>query len=90
MSLSPGRTGSWKTMELSVITASGRSKRSFMSKWICRGRACVVRPGAQWWGRNHVESMVGGATGPPVSSAATLSSQNKGLAFSTDEQAVQT
>src|SRR5207248_6737617 len=87
---SPGRTGSKNVSELSLITASGRSNRSFMSKCTCSGRACSVRPGAQWWGRNHVESIVGGAMGPPVSSPATLSSQNRGLPFSTEEHAVQT
>ena len=49
-----------------------------------------MRPGAQWWGRNHTETMVGGAIGPPVTSSATSSSQNRGLPFSTDEHVVHT
>ena len=40
-------------------------------------------------GRNHTESIVGGAIGPPVISSATSSSQNSGLPFSTDAQLVQ-
>ena len=47
-----------------------------------------MRPGAQWWGRNHVDNIDGGAMGPPVSSSATASSQNSGLPFSTDDTAV--
>ena len=50
----------------------------------------VVRPGAQWWGRNHTETMVGGAIGPPVTASATSSSQKMGLPFSTDEHVVHT
>ena len=69
---------------LSLITASGRSKRSFRSKCTWSGSFCSVWPGAQWCGRNHVEIIDGGAIGPPVSSAATSSSQNSGLPFSTD------
>ncbi len=87
---SPGRTGSWNTIVLSVITASGRPNVSFRSKWTCSGSASSVRPGAQLCGRNHTESIVGGAIGPPVISAATSSSQNSGLPFSTDAQVVQT
>ena len=49
-STSPGRTGSWKTIVLSVMTASGSPKRSFRSKCTCSGSACCVRPGAQWCG----------------------------------------
>ena len=49
-----------------------------------------MRSGAQWWGRNHTDTMVGGAIGPPVTSSATSSSQKSGLPFSTDEQVVQT
>ena len=49
-----------------------------------RQRRLASRPGAQWCGRNHTDSIVGGAIGPPVSSAATSSSQNSGLPFSTD------
>ena len=86
---SPGRTGSWKMIVLSVITASGSSRRSFRSKWTWSGSATFVRPGAQWCGRNQTESIVGGAIGPSVSSAATSSSQNSGLPFSTDAQVVQ-
>ena len=71
---------------LSVITASGRSKRSFRSKCTWSGSAGSVRPGAQWCGRNQTESIVGGAIGPPVSAAATSSSQKSGLPFSTDAQ----
>ena len=76
-------------MVLSVMTASGSSKRALRSKWTCSGSASSVRPGAQWCGRNHTESIVGGAIGPPVSSSATSSSQNSGLPFSTDAQVVQ-
>ena len=89
-SRSPGRTGSWKTMVLSLMTASGRPRPSLRSKWTCRGSPWVVRPGAQWWGRNHTETMVGGAIGPPVTASATCSSQKSGLPFSTDEHVVQT
>ena len=46
-STSPGRTGSWKTMVLSDITASGRPSFSFRSKWIWRGRWGASRSGAQ-------------------------------------------
>ena len=53
------------------------------------GQCAFVRPGAQWWGRNHTESIVGGAIGPPVSSAAASSSQNSGLPFSTEAHDVQ-
>ena len=60
------------------------------SKWTCSGELGLVRPGAQWWGRNHTESIVGGAIGPPVISAAAVSSQNSGLPFSTEAQEVQT
>ena len=63
-STSPMRTGAWNSMVLSVMTASGRPKRSFRSKCTCSGSACSVRPGAQWCGRNQTETMVGGATGP--------------------------
>ena len=76
-------------MVLSVITASGRPSRSLRSKWTCSGSRASVRPGAQWWGRNHSDSVEGGAIGPPVSSSATASSQNSGLPFSTDAQVVQ-
>ncbi len=89
-SRSPGRTGSWNTMVLSLMTASGNPRPSLRSKWTCRGRAWAVRPGAQWWGRNHTETMVGGAMGPPVTSSATCSSQNRGLPFSTEAQVVHT
>ena len=87
---SPGRTGSWNTIVLSVITASGSPRRSFRSKWTFNGRRCSLRPGAQWWGRNHTEIMVGGAMGPSVTSSATASSQYNGLAFSTEAHIVQT
>ena len=86
---SPTRTGSWNTNVLSVITASGSSKRSFKSKCTCSGTCGSVRPGRQWCGRNHTDTIVGGAIGPPVISAATSSSQNSGLPFSTDAQDVQ-
>ncbi len=89
MRTSPGRTGSWKTIVLSVITASGRPKRSLRSKCTWSGERCSVRPGAQWCGRNQTDSIVGGAIGPPVISSATSSSQNSGLPFSTDAQVVQ-
>ncbi len=59
------------------------------SKCTCRGRAGSSRPGAQWWGRNQTESMVGGAMGPSVISSATAGSQKSGLPFSTEEQLVQ-
>ena len=62
-------------MVLSVITASGRPKSALRSKWTCSGSASSLRPGAQWCGRNQTETMDGGATGPPVSSSATSSSQ---------------
>ena len=84
------RTGVWNSMVLSVITASGRAKRSFRSKCTCSGSASSVRPGAQWWGRNQTDTMDGGAMGPPVSASATSSSQKSGLPFSTDEHDVQT
>lgn len=87
-SRSPGRTGSWNTIVLSVITASGRSNAALRSKCTCSGRATSVRPGAQWWGRNQTEIMVGGAMGPSVTSAATSGSQKSGLPFSTDEHDV--
>ena len=77
-------------MVLSVITASGSPKRALRSKCTCSGSACSVRPGAQWWGRNQTETIDGGAMGPPVSAAATSSSQNSGLPFSTDAHDVQT
>ena len=44
---SPGRTGTPKTMVLSVITASGRSSASFRSKCTWSGSARSVRFGAQ-------------------------------------------
>ncbi len=66
------RTGAWNSMVLSVITASGRPKRSLRSKCTCSGSACSVRPGAQWWGRNQTETMDGGAIGPPVSAVGDL------------------
>ena len=68
------------------MIASGRSNASFMSKCTWSGTFGSARPGAQWWGRNHAESIDGGATGPSVSAAATSSSQNSGLPFSADEQ----
>jgi len=72
---SPGRIGSWNVVVLSLMIASGNSKRAFMSKWIWSGSFSTSRPGAQWWGRNQAESSEGGATGPPVISSATASSQ---------------
>src|ERR1700694_3586259 len=82
---SPTRTGSWNTIVFSEMMASGRSRRSFMSKCTCNGKPGVERHGAQLCGRNHTDSMVGGAIGPAVIDAATSSSQNSGLPFSTDE-----
>ena len=73
----------------SVMIASGRPKRAFMSKWICSGSFSTARPGAQWCGRNHADSSDSGATGPSVISSATASSQNSGLPFSTDAALVQ-
>ena len=87
--MSPGRIGSWKVVTFSVMTASGSSKRAFMSKWICSGSFSTVRPGAQWCGRNHADNSDGGATGPSVISSATASSQKMGLPFSTDAALVQ-
>ncbi len=49
----------------------------------------MVWPGCQWCGRNHSDSVDGGAIGPPVISSATLSSQYSGLPFSTEAQEVQ-
>ena len=88
-SRSPGRTGSWNTIVLSLMIASGRSSFSFRSKCTWSGSACCVRPGAQWWGRNHTDNIVGGAIGPLVISAAASSSQYNGLPFSTDAHVVQ-
>ena len=87
-SRSPGRTGSRNTMVLSVITASGRPSFSFRSKCTWSGCATSLRPGAQKWGRNQTEIMVGGAIQPPVISLAAFSSQNSGLPFSTEAQVV--
>ena len=72
------------------MTASGRPRPSFRSKWICSGRPGVERSGAQWCGRNQTDTMVGGAIGPPVTSSATSGSQKSGLPFSTEEHVVQT
>jgi hypothetical protein len=68
---------------LSLMIASGRSRRSLRSKCTCRASPSP-RPGDQWWGRNHADSKVGTAMGPPVMASATASSQNSGLPFSTD------
>src|SRR5205085_12192384 len=84
---SPGRTGSWNTIVLSVITASGSAKIRFRSKCDCKGTPGSVRPGDHWCGRNHTEIMVGGAIGPPVTSSATTSSLKTGLPSPTDAQA---
>ncbi len=89
-STSPIRTGVWNSIVLSVMTASGRPKRSLRSKCTCSGSASSVRPGAQWWGRNQTETMDGGAIGPPVRASATSSSQKSGLPFSTEAHDVQT
>ena len=86
---SPGRTGSWNATSLSLMIASGRPRRSFRSKCTCSGSLCAVWPGCQWWGRNHSDKVEGGAMGPPVISAATSSSQNSGLPFSTEAHEVQ-
>ena len=87
---SPMRTGVWNSMLLSDMIASGSPKSSLRSKCTWSGSACSVRPGAQWWGRNHTETIVGGAIGPPVSASATSSSQKSGLPFSTEEHDVHT
>ena len=89
LTTSPGRTGAWNTTSLSLMIASGRPRRSLRSKWTWSGSFCAVWPGCQWWGRNHSDSVDGGAMGPPVISAATLSSQNSGLPFSTEAHDVQ-
>ena len=75
-------------MVLSVITASGRSSACFRSKWTCRGWEAPLRSGAQWWGRNQADSMLGGAIQPSVISLATFSSQKSGFPFSTEAQLV--
>ena len=71
------------------MIASGSSSSSLRSKWAWSGTAGSVRPGDQWCGRNQTDSIVGGAMGPSVRWAATSSSQNNGLAFSTAAQVVQ-
>ena len=86
---SPGRTGVWKATSLSLITASGRPRTSLRSKCTCSGSRGTDWPGCQWCGRNHSERVDGGATGPPVRSSATASSQNSGFPFSTEAQDVQ-
>jgi hypothetical protein len=82
------RTGSWNTIVLSVITASGRPNVSLRSKCTCNGRACCVRPAPS----------CGAGTTPTASSAARSaagdlrrdsSSQNSGCRSSTDAHVVQ-
>ena len=55
----------------------------------CNGTCGSVLPGLQLCGRNHTDTIDGGAIGPPVIAFAVASSQKSGLPFSTDAQVVQ-
>ena len=62
---------------------------SFRSKWTCSGSARSVAPGRPVMRPEPHREHRRRGDGPPVSSAATSSSQNSGLPFSTDAHVVQ-
>ena len=75
-------------MVLSVITASGRSEALLeVEVHLQRLRLLRCVPAPSSAGRNHTESIVGGAIGPAGDLLAPrASSQNSGLPFCTDAQ----